>query len=90
MLTVYKYDFPINDTVGITMSRGARVLKVECQNGMPVLWALVDTDQPPERHTFRVFGTGHPIPDGTDLSNHVATFQHGALVWHVFSRTVPA
>jgi hypothetical protein len=87
MLTVRKYPFTVDDRVEIAMPAGARILKVECQGETPCVWALVNPDRPLERRRFRIVGTGMEILD--DLGRHIATFQHGRFVWHVFENIEP-
>jgi hypothetical protein len=84
MLTIYKYPFRVDDAVTIDLPRSAKLLKVEAQHGTPCLWALVDTDEPVESRRFHVFGTGNPIGDDQGVGDHVATFQQGPFVWHLF------
>lgn len=82
---IWKFEFDIHDRITIQMPKGAKILHVECQDNMPCIWALVNADAPRETRSFRIVGTGHPIPDIADL-RHVATFQmaDGQLVWHLF------
>ncbi len=58
---------------------------VEMQGQTPCLWALVDTNAGADKLLFRLFGTGHVLPDNDDLE-HVASFQDedGMFVWHLF------
>ncbi len=87
MHAVYKYTLPLTDADAVLrMPPGARLLSVQCQGGALCLWALVNTyaERSHER-TFRVHGTGHPVPD-VDRLEYVGTamMHNGALVWHVF------
>jgi hypothetical protein len=82
MQTIYKYPFQVDDEVRIEMPENARVLHVGLQGAQPCLWAMVDPENRPVIHRFRVFGTGHPMP--TAVGEHVATFQQGPFVWHMF------
>lgn len=89
MITVFKYPFEITDHFGINLPRGARILKVETQNGQPCMWALVDTAKPTLPYGFYIFGTGHQMDAGMAMiGEHVATFQQGPLVWHVFANAL--
>lgn len=47
------------------------------------IWVTVDTAAPKVTRVFRVFGTGHPIPDDW---LPVGTCFDGPFVWHVFER----
>jgi hypothetical protein len=82
MLTVHKYPFRVLDRVVLMMPEGAEVLHVEYQHGRPCLWALVDTERILVTHHFRIFGTGEEVP--VSARDHVATFQEGLFVWHLF------
>lgn len=81
MMTIYKYPFAIEDRFVLRMPAGTRILHVETQGGTPCLWALVDTTHHEVGWVFRIYGTGHPIAEAGD---HVATFQQGPFVWHMF------
>jgi len=84
MQTIWKYQIivGVND---LTMPRGASVLAVQVQHGIPTMWALVNPNAVHDRRRFVVYGTGHPI-DSTADAGYVGTFQMmgGDLVWHVF------
>jgi hypothetical protein len=82
--TIHKYPFHIYDRETVCMPEGAKILKIEMQRDVPFLWALVDTEAAPIDHHFLVFGTGRPIGRDLRLGGHVATFQAGPFVWHVF------
>ena len=46
MNRVCKYEFPITDLFAIVMPKGAEVLCVQTQYGVPRMWARVDDLQP--------------------------------------------
>ena len=89
-ITIYKYPFPIRDQVAIEMPEGAKVLRVGLQRviaanaayDQPVLWAQVNTAAPTRIYRFLLFGTGHLLPH--EELEHVATFDQGPFVWHMF------
>ena len=86
MEAIYKYPFEIEDCLEINLPFGAHILTAFCQNDIPCLWALV---QPgvgeTQKRKFRIFGTGHPMPEDVDLK-WIATFPqfNGKLIWHLF------
>ena len=86
MLTVHKHHVELGDYFEIAMPKGAKILTVAEQHGLPCLWALVDTDKPIEKRLFRFAGTGHPITERPEHLQFVATFQMqgGSLVFHIF------
>lgn len=80
MKRVFKYELTA-DTVDLELPRGAQLLTVQLQNGVPMLWALVDDSIAPIKRCIGVYGTGHPV----DVpGKYVATFQIDDLVFHVF------
>ncbi len=86
VVAVHKYPFKIGDPVRIEMPSIYKPLHVECQNGIPCLWAMVDPDDPLDGFSeFRLFATGQPIPVELDARlEHLGTFQQGPYVWHLF------
>jgi hypothetical protein len=83
---VYKYPFAIQDRVTVRLPRNADILHIgEQQFGELCVWALVDPDAPPtvERY-FRVFGTGHAVPDDVELDHLTTIISANGLVWHIF------
>lgn len=88
MITIYKYKIQVVDDQTISIPLGAKLLTVQVQNGIPCLWALVDTEQKHEDVFIEIVGTGNPVT-GTDSREYISTFQlHGGrLVFHVFKYT---
>jgi hypothetical protein len=87
MKTIWKWTLQPETT--INMPHGAKLLAVQEQRGEPQLWALVDPGAKTYPRTFRVYGTGHNLPD--DPGKYVGTFQiqNEALVFHVFEANIP-
>lgn len=84
MRAVWKYPFPIADEFTTTMPANARILHVDEQHGSGTMWALCRPEVAKVKRRFRIYGTGHPIPD--DPLEYVGTFiaADGYLVWHLF------
>jgi hypothetical protein len=82
MKTIRKWTLRPETT--INMPHGAKLLAVQEQRGEAQLWALVDPGAKTYPRSFRVYGTGHDLPD--DPGQYVGTFQMkgGALVFHLF------
>ena len=86
-MTIWKY--VLRPTCALEMPKGAQILSVHAQIS-PVkedicIWALLDPTQPKETREFSVFGTGHPVPPGTNMKFLGTAFlNNGALVFHVF------
>jgi hypothetical protein len=80
-MTIYKFQFPINDEFTLAMPDGATILHLELQGLFPCIWALVDECAESVPRQFRVFGTGWPV---SGVGAHVGSFVQGPFVWHVF------
>lgn len=86
--SVYRYRLPITDLPEIELPEGARVLSVgPPRDGRDELdlWALVSPGAPLRRRTFRVAGTGHPVPIDPGAFLGSVTTHGGDLVWHVWA-----
>jgi hypothetical protein len=88
---IWKYPLPEGGwDAGITheMPRNAKILTAQVQHGVICLWAQVQPGQKDAQlRTFRVYGTGQPLPDNP--GTYVATVQMrtGMLVFHVYEVT---
>lgn len=67
--TIYKYQMPIKEEFTMELPEGAKILRVEDQDGMFWLWALVDIRKQDTTRYFRAFKCGAPIPDDVDPKN---------------------
>ena len=83
MKTVYKYNLLMTQRQNITMPLGYQLLNIEVQNGIPRIWAKVDTDQPDTEVELATYGTGEKIEESDNL-RYIGTFQINGLVAHVF------
>jgi hypothetical protein len=81
MKRIYKYE--LKDGRGVEMPIGAKVLTIQTQNGLPYIWALVDTDVECDFRYFTIVGTGHDFPEADDFT-YINTIQDGPFVWHIF------
>jgi hypothetical protein len=86
-LTIWKWPLLGNPEIAtdhptIDMPYGANVLCIQTQNGVPCVWAEVDSTEPTEIRRFVIVGTGQPIPD--DADRYVGTWQSGPFVFHLF------
>lgn len=93
MYTVHK--FPIDLQSGadqsFMMPMGAEILDVQVQNGVPTLWAFVDTDAPIVQRRIVMVGTGTDAFCATSQRQsrpYIGTVQlrNGMLVLHFFDR----
>lgn len=81
---IWKFPLPVADSFELTMPVGAVIIQVHEQKGEGMLWAVVDTDPEVAEvvRKFRVFGTGHDLPDLI----YIGTWQMagGTFIWHLF------
>lgn len=91
MLTIHKYEIPVEDSFAIELPEGFRVLALQTQREQPQLWALIDDKAPMRLERFELRGTGHDCT-GLGRASHVGTFQlrGGSLIFHVFHYPQPA
>lgn len=83
-MRIFKYPLEVGCAHNVYMPRGAQVLHVHEQNGVPTLWALVDPTQEEEARLFSVVGTGWGISDLANNATYRGTAHCGSFVWHVF------
>lgn len=88
MKTIHKYElYPINDMIILKTDHIERWLSVDVQRGMPVVWAVVDTDKPQQSHTLYVRGTGHKMTGEEGSFLGTILLEGGSLVFHIFCST---
>lgn len=83
---VYKYPLKVLGVQTVTLPGMHEILTIQEQNGMPQLWALVDTESTfTSERTILIAGTGYELPVDKYL-DYISTFQlhGGSLVFHVF------
>lgn len=86
MVAVWKYPIPVQGAFELRMPRGARILTAQMQRDQPMVWALVDTEAPPEIRCFELIGTGESTATAFDRLSFVGSFQFddGRFVSHLF------
>ena len=63
---------------------GYKILTIQMQEGVPTLWAEVNTKAGPcNPATIEMVGTGEEPPVGP----YIATVQEGKYVWHFYDST---
>lgn len=79
---IWKFPVPVQDgDVIYEMPEGAQFLAAQRQGVDMQCWWLVEQGAPLDHRVLRIFGTGHPVPDGYA---YLATIQYGQFVWHLF------
>ena len=86
MKTIWKYPLDLLDGQQVLkMPKGAKILSIDIQGGLPTLWAEVDPEANPEARYFQVHGTGHPISNG---SAFVGSAVGVPFVWHIYEHAI--
>lgn len=89
MITIYKYPIVPTFEQSISIHAGYRILALQVQDGVPCIWAIVNTDAQIVNLYLHTIGTGHPADEFED-KQHVGTYQlsqgegHPIFVGHVF------
>lgn len=85
-IVIWKFPIENTDNIELEMPRGSKILSLKTQQGVPFIWAAVDTNNEIETRKFRIFGTGHEIPQGTHNLEYVDTYliMGDTLVFHLF------
>lgn len=88
MKKIFKYTIPVGDSIVVEMPEGSEIISVKEQDNEIKAWAIVEDspDVDMESRKFRVFGTGHELPDDTSELLFLGTVLlfDGKLVFHVF------
>jgi hypothetical protein len=71
---------------------GAKVIAVQVQKDVPVMWLMCDSENGPAKHEAHLRTTGQPIED--DIGDYVGTVQltverGRTAVLHAFHRQIP-
>jgi hypothetical protein len=82
MKTIHKFPVVLTDKLLVNMPEFPRILSCQLQNGIPMVWALVETDNEKFDYEFVWYGTGNRLD--TDDHEFVDTVQVGLLVFHLF------
>lgn len=85
MKTIFKYHlFGPGETTSNRMPNDFQVVKFGMQDGMFVMWALIDKDAHHRYvHKFKVVGTGWDIEED---EKYIDTIQVGEFVWHLVQK----
>ena len=88
--TIWKFELETIDNQTIKIPVGGEILTIQTQNGMPCLWALVDSNADKEDRFIEIYGTGHFIRQDENVNRkYIGTYQlGGSLVFHVFEHLI--
>ena len=83
MKTIYKYSIKVTDKQEIQIPCNAKIIHVGLDpQGVPCLWAEVDTTAPMKPVSVFIVGTGNPMPHVAHT--HFGSFIQGPFMWHVY------
>ena len=85
MRKIYKYELPVDGGIITIKQCIIKILNIQEQNGIPMMWAIVDPDDEViEPLEIIAIGTGWELP--TELDDYLGTAQDEyGFVWHYFS-----
>ena len=85
MRKIYKYELPIDGGIITIKQCIIKILNIQEQNGVPMMWAIVDPDnEVVESLEIIAIGTGWELPTGLDDYLGTAQDEYG-FVWHYFT-----
>lgn len=64
---IFKYQMPVLESFTMQLPKNAEIIRVEDQDGMFWMWAVVNTDAELEDRNFLAFKTGAKMPDNVNL-----------------------
>ena len=85
MRKIYKYELPVDGGIITIKHCIIKILNIQEQNGIPMMWAIADPDNEViEPLEIVAIGTGWELPTGLDDYLGTAQDEYG-FVWHYFS-----
>jgi hypothetical protein len=88
MEVIYKYPLKFVNYQFISLPVNHKFLKIDNQNDVVTLWALVETENVYATHSIFMYFTGEELTCNTDECKYLGTVQVAELVWHAFSPTL--
>lgn len=88
MKTIWKYKLVTTDDQDIAMPEYGRPISVGEQNGILVLWAVVEPENETRKLHVHIYGTGNPLPSNWKDDAFVRSVAISPFVWHVFAEPV--
>lgn len=84
---MFRYQVPVDDKPHIIALSHSPVAVAAVQTGLYTFvvefWCEHTEDAPPSKRTFKVFGTGHPLPEDAKWIGTCPRTEAG-LVWHLY------
>ncbi len=85
-MKIFKYQVPLPG-VDLQLPIGSKILSLQVQGNMPMLWILIDDTVANENRQTRRFtfvGTGHEVDKELLEGQYIGTVQQDGFVWHLF------
>lgn len=95
MLTIHKYQLPIQETYTLELPEGYEIIRVDAIEGLCWLWAVVETteDHPKQKCYLEMYKTGQPFKtddkDSIFFLGSCKIFIGQELCLYVFENTNP-
>ncbi len=88
---IFKYQMPVLEQFTMRLPVGAEIIRMEDQDGMFWLWAVIDTNVPDEDRKFWAFKTGGKMPDNVPLKyiGFCRIFVQMELGLYIFEEVAP-
>lgn len=85
MKRIYKYRLPVDGGIERIDANIIKWLDIKTQNGLPHIWAVVDTEGRTKSYEFIAWGTGWDVPDELLDCEYMGTaIDDYGYVWHYF------
>ena len=85
MISIWKYPMEVEEFQFVEMPVNSMILSVQIQNGIPVIWAKVNTEEKQtEKRKFKMVPTGGYIEEEKSKFLETLQFNHGKFILHVF------
>lgn len=88
--TVWKYPLELTkEPQRIVLTTGASFVHAAWFQGKPVLWFLIQPDNPPRDHWVQIAATGQQMPAYPEAMYVLTIIQDDTFVWHIFRLANP-
>ena len=85
MKRIYKYRLPVDGGIERIDANVIKWLDIKTQNGLPHIWAVIDTEGRTKSYEFIAWGTGWDVPDELLDCEYMGTaIDDYGYVWHYF------
>ena len=84
-MKIWKYELSrASMSTTISTPTNSKILTVQVQKGVPVVWVLCSEELSEEDHEIVIYKTGHSVPD--EPGRYIGTFQmcDGLVIFHAF------